>query len=278
MNKDNVVFLSDKSPREVKKDKVEVKFFRNTVLNDEISRAHYHSSTEFNIVLRGELGCVVDDENFYAKKGQIFCFSTMESHMFIGKKDSEILCVIISAETLKNFSRSQKEKLPLFLDNIELNEEIIKKFLQWEEISSICNDLENVGFVNLILGNIVRNYGVRKEHRSHEAITYRNSEALLIRSILDYINDNCEKNITLDTLANEFGYSRTSISRTLHKVIHQDLRSYLNMVRVERVNDKLFKNPEMNITNIAFECGFENMNSFYRAYRKRFGCTPRNRK
>ena len=275
MQKENVVYHIDKS-------KYNVRFFRNRVQNDEISRAHYHSSTEFNIVLSGELGCIVDGEKFFAGEGQLFCFNAMESHMFIGKKDSVILCVVLSAdiikpfnEQLQSFNKAQKHELPLFLDNVEANKIIIEKFLEWEQVQENCNIFEHSGFVNLIFGNIVRNYGFRAEHQSVDIKRRRDKESLLIRSILDYVDTNYEKNITLDTLADEFGYSRTSISRTIHKVIYQDFRSYLNAVRVEKVYSKLVTNPDRNVMDIAFECGFENMNSFYRAYKKRFGCSPK---
>jgi AraC family L-rhamnose operon regulatory protein RhaS len=50
---------------------------------------------------------------------------------------------------------------------------------------------------------------------------------------------------------------------------------YLNHVRLSSAADMLRRNPEQRITEIAFDSGFSTSQYFATAFRKQYGCTPR---
>ena len=93
---------------------------------------------------------------------------------------------------------------------------------------------------------------------------------------LNYIYKNINNKITLDSLAKEFNYTKTSISRFLTKYLKTDLRRFINDLRAEQVR-ALLNNENYNdksILDIALSCGFDSAATFYRSYKRRFMKLP----
>lgn len=247
-------------------------FVRRKLDEDEESRPHYHDAIELNIVLSGELGCVVDGEKYTATKGQMFCFYNMETHYFVGREGSEIMCVIINEKMLNDFIEGYRNSfgvpcLPILMADEKKNQEAIDFLCEWEKIFSNQDWLGNKGRANIFFSMLKSKYDLR--------YIKRNKYKIYATDVLKYLNSNYKEEITLQSIADEFGYSRVSVSRIFHKFCGQDIRSYLNLLRVEKVSQMMEKDPRKSVSECAFECGFKNMNSFYRAYKERFNTLPK---
>lgn len=89
-----------------------------------------------------------------------------------------------------------------------------------------------------------------------------------------YISENCEQVITLDNIAEQFGFSSYYFSRLFKSATGYNFTEYLTLQRVKRA--QLFlADSDMNITEIAFSSGFKSISSFNRAFRQFRGCAPR---
>ena len=89
-----------------------------------------------------------------------------------------------------------------------------------------------------------------------------------------FISENCEQVITLDAIAEQFGFSPYYFSRLFKSATGYNFTEYLTLQRVKRA--QLFlADSDMNITEIAFSAGFKSISSFNRAFRQFRGCTPR---
>ena len=95
----------------------------------------------------------------------------------------------------------------------------------------------------------------------------------LAPSIISYINANFTKNLTISTIAKEFGYSRSYITHVFYDRLKIPFRTYLGSVRSEYAKDMILK-TDKTLTEIAFECGYNSVNTFCRCFKKRFGITP----
>ena len=51
--------------------------------------------------------------------------------------------------------------------------------------------------------------------------------------------------------------------------------SFILNIKMKRARHLLETDPKMSIDDIAFCCGFEHTSSFYHAFRKKYGVTPR---
>ena len=89
-----------------------------------------------------------------------------------------------------------------------------------------------------------------------------------------FISENCEQVITLDHIAEQFGFSSYYFSRLFKSATGYNFTEYLTLQRVKRA--QLFlADSDMNITEIAFSSGFKSISSFNRAFRQFRGCAPR---
>lgn len=89
-----------------------------------------------------------------------------------------------------------------------------------------------------------------------------------------YISENCEQVITLDDIAEQFGFSSYYFSRLFKSATGYNFTEYLTLQRVKRAQ-LLLADSDMNITEIAFSSGFKSISSFNRAFRQFRGCAPR---
>jgi AraC-like DNA-binding protein len=84
-----------------------------------------------------------------------------------------------------------------------------------------------------------------------------------------------QNELSLPELANELGISNHQVSELLNVHLGVSFYDYINSYRLEFASS-LLKNPDckLRILDIAFEAGFNNKNSFYRAFKESFGVTP----
>lgn len=77
----------------------------------------------------------------------------------------------------------------------------------------------------------------------------------------------------LDSVAARLGISRRQFTELFRRVAGD---SWLKVVRRLRVQhaQKLLRESERTVLAIAFECGFEELSNFYRAFKTEAGCSP----
>lgn len=88
-----------------------------------------------------------------------------------------------------------------------------------------------------------------------------------IASAINYINENFSNNITLDDMANLLHLNPSYFSKKFKSVNGLGFKEYLNNVRINH-SEKLLLETDMSITEIAFECGYENSNYYGDAFKK----------
>ena len=91
--------------------------------------------------------------------------------------------------------------------------------------------------------------------------------------ITNYIKENYASDLSLDTLAEIFGYSPTYLSRMFQKYAGINYKSYLQGIRVEQAFQEL-ANTEHTISETAMNNGFPNSRALAKAFQKRYGILP----
>lgn len=98
-----------------------------------------------------------------------------------------------------------------------------------------------------------------------------NSE-ILIKKAVQYINDNYEKKIALEEIAGYVGISKYYFSVLFKKEKDITFSSYLNSVRIEKAK-QLLKNPQITISDVVYEVGFNDAQYFSKTFKKYVGMT-----
>ncbi|MBK1876803.1 helix-turn-helix domain-containing protein [Pelagicoccus mobilis] len=94
-----------------------------------------------------------------------------------------------------------------------------------------------------------------------------NSEPDSIRKAKEYLANNYSQAITLNDVANAAGISPFHFSKRFKETVGIGFAEYLGRLRIAECK-KLLWNPNLSITEAAFEVGFQSMASFNRTWRK----------
>lgn len=91
--------------------------------------------------------------------------------------------------------------------------------------------------------------------------------------ILQHIDQNLEQELSINALCEEFYISSAQLSRIVKKVTGVSVGQYITTKRLNKA--QLLIQQGNKPTQICAACGYPNYASFYRAYNKHFGITPK---
>ncbi len=103
----------------------------------------------------------------------------------------------------------------------------------------------------------------------------REEYAARINRVIDYIEANIGKDLSLAELAGVAHFSPFHFHRIFSAMVGETLNGFIWRIRVEKAADKLISNPKKSITEIALECGFSGSSTFARAFREAFHMSAR---
>ncbi|PYI57412.1 helix-turn-helix domain-containing protein [Paenibacillus flagellatus] len=95
----------------------------------------------------------------------------------------------------------------------------------------------------------------------------------IIQFVYDYLENNYDKDITLDLVADKLNISRSYLSSYFKEKTGTYFVDYVNSVRIEQAKKLLLK-PDIRIQDAALSVGYQNINSFNRMFKKFTGVTP----
>lgn len=94
------------------------------------------------------------------------------------------------------------------------------------------------------------------------------------KAMLNYIHENYSQPITIRKIAAAAGVSERECFRCFAGVLDTTPRAYLSQYRIA-MSMRLLAESSMNITEIAYACGFSNSSYFGKVFRQLTGCTPK---
>lgn len=96
---------------------------------------------------------------------------------------------------------------------------------------------------------------------------------LLVESLSEWIEQNLDKRIVIDDIAERAGYSKWYLQRLFKEVTGDNLASYVRRRRLMRAAAEL-KRTDKKIMDITLQYGFDSQQTFTRAFKRRFGTSP----
>lgn len=94
-----------------------------------------------------------------------------------------------------------------------------------------------------------------------------------IDPVIHYIDQNYNKNITLEELAQIAHFSSPYLSKVFHQATGLTIKTYITLKRIENAKH-LLKNSKLSIQEIAVSCGFPNLSHFDRVFKQQTGMSP----
>lgn len=100
------------------------------------------------------------------------------------------------------------------------------------------------------------------------------SDNEIVTDVMDYINEHITEKITLDDIEHKFHFSKNHLCRIFKKSTGYTMLEYMNRKRVDMA--RAMHRDGYSLYDAALEVGFGSYSSFYRAFIKEYGRTPRN--
>jgi transcriptional regulator GlxA family with amidase domain len=95
-----------------------------------------------------------------------------------------------------------------------------------------------------------------------------------IEKAFEYMNNNYDKSIALGEVAKLVSMTEVSFSRFIKKRTGNTFIDSLNEIRLGQASRMLIDTTH-SISEISYNCGFNNISNFNRIFKKKKGCTPK---
>ncbi|GEN66995.1 hypothetical protein CRH01_15630 [Chryseobacterium rhizosphaerae] len=93
--------------------------------------------------------------------------------------------------------------------------------------------------------------------------------------IKKYIDENYHRNIKAEEIGKLIGINQNIIRQEFKSQYHMTISHYISELRMLKAK-KMITNSDVMIKEIAIECGYEYVQNFTRAFKKKFGVAPEN--
>lgn len=237
---------------------------------------HWHDRVELLYVTSGNLQVHLDDRQAEVLAGQVAVIGPRMLHCgFAGEAGVKFHTIMFDLEKFYNQTVASEKYLAGFFRNevcfqpVAENKYVIEQVRQLVDILTAeeeSNPLTAVGLVYSIIGSLYR--------FCTESIKPIQKISENFRNILEYINEHFAEDISTQNLSLRFGYNETYFCRRFKSVTGITLMRYIQILRME-LAQKLLKNTEKSIAEIALECGFTDISYFSNCFKKQVGLSPK---
>ena len=94
-----------------------------------------------------------------------------------------------------------------------------------------------------------------------------------INKVYNFVGQNYREKITLEEVASLVAMSEEAFCRFFKKTLNKTFFTFLNEYRIN-LACKFLIETDLQVTQVAFECGYESLPYFYRQFQKFAGCSP----
>lgn len=223
---------------------------------------HFHKNFELVYVLKGAVELTLDGSQILLQENDFALVLPNEFHAYHTPDSSYVWIGVFSADFVGEFAKlmdTKRTKTPVFTC-----EPHIREFLNQYLITEQTPDV-------FILKSAL--YAVCREFLQQVPLYEAEKEKNFIYDIIRYMEHNFQKEISLQSIAEAFGYEYHYLSRQFHNHFHMNFKQFLNVYRTDYARDQLL-HTDASITDIAHSSGFQTVRTFNRVFLEQTGLTP----
>jgi len=98
-------------------------------------------------------------------------------------------------------------------------------------------------------------------------------EGFVVSQLKAYLAENSHRRITIDEVTRYTGYAKSQLSKLFKQATGQTIVQYVNALRVDEAC-RLIREHDGAIEDVAYKVGFQNLNHFYKTFKKVTGSLP----
>lgn len=251
--------------------------------------AHIHDWIEINYMYSGQCPQIINGTSYVLEQGQVVLIDTDTPHSTSALEMNDIMISLVISKEFLNinfFNRLSKDSIlsKFFINAINKNTRHDNFILFHSENSRklplffnelVCefydpsiNSPDMVSSLfTLVLCELINIY--ENDIGKKDLNIQRNS----VIPILRYIEGNYN-NCTLESTAEFFNINSNYLTTLLKQTTGN---SYKELVQHQRLTKacQLLRNTDFTVTDVANQVGYENMNFFYRKFKDKYHCSPK---
>ena len=233
---------------------------------------HWHNEWELIRVKAGTLVVTLGDTQYITHAGDILLVSGETLH---GGEPTDCVyeCLVFDLYGLFKKNEAVKQYLrPFYRQDVtpdclfSQKDNAVSSLLNIFEKESPCKELEAVSAIAGLFAWLI------KENRFTDAPS-KARWSYRIKPVLEYIEAHYSEPLSLDTLASVAGMNSRYFCRVFYSLTNSTPINYLNFYRIEHAA-YLIESTDMQITDVASECGFWESSYFTKVFKKYKGTTP----
>ncbi len=247
---------------------------------------HFHNQYEIFYIIEGERQFFFNNRQYQAKSGDLILIDTNQIHMTqsVSSDDHGYNRVILYIDYQKMQEYDEKysdlQLIRFFHENYgvyHLTEEQQRQFLMlYHDLRIFLTkkernyktgvELNVLAWLHKMTNQLSRNE--TNVPASPDTARYKTAYA-----VADYLSENCEKNISLDELAEHFFLSKYYLCRIFKEVTDYKITEYVNIHRIRKAA-RLLEDTSLSISDIATQLGFESLTYFEKTFKTYMVLSP----
>lgn len=218
---------------------------------------HFQRSYEILYVLEGTLLVTIEQTLYEVHPGDAIFIFPQQFHMLQCREHYKGIIFLFSMGFVEDFSMAYKNMIPL------------NNMLHNLHIAEIPLQPTNKYHVKAVLYSLLGMLTDKTAYKPFEA----GNNSKLLHLILAYIEAHYMENCSLQKASLDLGYGYTYLSRTFKEFMKMTYTVYLNKYRIQMASHML-KYRNLSLSEVSFECGYDNIRSFNHNFKKFTGYTP----
>lgn len=237
----------------------------------------------FVIVLSGEKVVHTPEGDFHIGSGNAFLVRRglhMFSEIFAGERQYESLIFFIDDRLLTDFFRTNALTISSPIPGVRykavfqipvsplMRASIGATLPFFSNKAAVSKELLKTKFTEILLHIAQSSQGAEFLSFAKELLSHRK------KNLRPLMEENFSKSFSVKNFAEFSGRSLTTFKKDFQNIFHQSPKKWVNEQRLERAR-VLLTHTDLNVTDVCFEVGFENLSYFSQLFKKRFGISPK---
>lgn len=257
--------------------------------HDEDTELHRHVDfSELVIVLSGNAKHIVNNEESFIKKGNAFVINGTTEHAYREPHDFKICNIMYRPEMLAAIGPDLRASngfqalfvlQPLYSDMRARSDKLSLPIAGVEHVTALVSAMIDEyahklqGHQTMLIARFMELVVYLCRHYDSQSREAPDSLSHLANAV-SFMEDHYLEALSLEQIALQSGVSVRHLNRMFKAYYQTTPVTYLQNLRLER-SRMLLKHSDRSVTQISYECGFNDSNYFTRQFTKAYGMPPK---
>lgn len=233
---------------------------------------HWHTEIEIMMVISGIFDVKFNSNTYTLSAGDCMIITGGNIHGCIKRDDGDMLMLIFNPGIFSSNDVTLKGFLNPLLIKHNDTAYLEKMYEDIHTETTIQNEASKIiikSYLGLFSGWIIKNSTEENILPSNQVKT---SQLNTVQKLLNYIEENYNKDITLDAAAELLHFSKGYFCKYFKNLTGVTFTKYVNATRNQAAKN-LLKTTNLRITDIAERCGYDTVRTFNREFKLQTGIT-----